>query len=134
MPEQNRLFIGGAWAKPSTGERIEVVSPHSEEVIGSAPAAGPDDVDRAVAAARTAFDTGPWPRTPTAERAALLRRVADLLQRDKDTIARTETLDTGKTLKGRQGNMSAQQFAIGDLKSIWLPVAYRPASTPSIFL
>jgi betaine-aldehyde dehydrogenase len=51
-----------------------------------------------VAAARAAFDTGPWPRIAAAERAALLRRVADLLVRDKEEIARVETLDTGKTL------------------------------------
>lgn len=57
------------------------------------------DVARAVAAARTAFDTGPWPRTPAAERGRVLARIADLLQRDRETIARTETLDTGKTLR-----------------------------------
>ena len=60
--------------------------------------AGPDDVERAVAAARTAFDSGPWRSTPAAERGALLRRVAEFLRRDKEEIARTETLDTGKTL------------------------------------
>ena len=49
-------------------------------------------------AARAAFDTGPWPRTPATERGALLGRVADLLLRDKEEIARVETLDTGKTL------------------------------------
>jgi betaine-aldehyde dehydrogenase len=60
--------------------------------------AGPDDVERAIAAARAAFDTGPWRSTTASERGALLRRVADLLVRDKEEIARTETLDTGKTL------------------------------------
>lgn len=61
-------------------------------------AGGPADTEAAILAARTAFDDGPWPRTPKAERAALLDRVADLLARDKEDIARTETLDTGKTL------------------------------------
>jgi betaine-aldehyde dehydrogenase len=90
-------FLDGAWTTGSGGTS-DVVNPFDASVIARLDQAGPDDVDRAAAAARTAFDTGPWPRTPTAERAALLRRVADLLQRDKDTIARTETLDTGKTL------------------------------------
>ena len=61
--------------------------------------AGPDDVAAAVAAARAAFDDPRgWRATPVAERAGVLRRVADLLQRDREHIARVETLDTGKTL------------------------------------
>ncbi|MCE0447165.1 aldehyde dehydrogenase family protein [Streptomyces tricolor] len=61
--------------------------------------AGGKDTVEAVAAARRAFDTGPWPRTPAAERADLLLRVAGLLARDKDALlARAESLDTGKRL------------------------------------
>jgi betaine-aldehyde dehydrogenase len=55
-----------------------------------------DDARDAVAAARTAFDDGPWPRTPAPERAALLRRLADRLEAEKDEVARLESLDTGK--------------------------------------
>ena len=90
-------FVDGAWIRGSGGD-ADVVNPFDASVVARLDQAGPEDVDRAVAAARSAFDAGPWPRTPVAERAALLRRVADLLQRDKDAIARTETLDTGKTL------------------------------------
>jgi betaine-aldehyde dehydrogenase len=75
-----------------------VVNPFDAGVIERVDQAGPDDVDRAVAAARTAFDSGPWRTTPATERGALLRRVAEFLQRDKEAIARTETLDTGKTV------------------------------------
>jgi betaine-aldehyde dehydrogenase len=91
------LFIDGTWTSGSGGS-ADVVNPFDASVLEVVDQAGPDDVDRAVAAARRAFDTGPWPGTPVAERAALLRRVADLLVRDKEEIARTETLDTGKTL------------------------------------
>jgi betaine-aldehyde dehydrogenase len=91
------LFIDGTWTSGSGGS-ADVVNPFDAGVLEVVDQAGPDDVDRAVAAARAAFDTGSWPRTPAAERAALLRRVADLLVRDKEEIARTETLDTGKTL------------------------------------
>ncbi len=100
------LFIDGTWTGPVTdtdtdtdtaGQR-EVINPADGTVLTTVDEAGPDDALRAVAAARTAFDSGPWPRTPTAERAAVLDRIADILVRDKEDIARTETLDTGKTL------------------------------------
>jgi betaine-aldehyde dehydrogenase len=91
------LLIDGTWTSGSGGS-ADVVNPFDASVVETVDQAGPDDVERAVAAARAAFDTGPWPRTAAAERAALLRRVADLLVRDKEEIARVETLDTGKTL------------------------------------
>ncbi|WP_029429788.1 aldehyde dehydrogenase [Blastococcus sp. URHD0036] len=72
----DRLFVGGHWVAPATDELIEVVSPITEEVVATVPAASPADVDAAVAAARAAFDEGPWPRMAPAERAEALRRVA----------------------------------------------------------
>jgi betaine-aldehyde dehydrogenase len=91
------LYIDGAWTSGSGGT-AEVINPFDASVVEVVDQAGPDDVEAAVAAARRAFDSGSWPGTPVAERAALLRRVAELLVRDKEEIARTETLDTGKTL------------------------------------
>ena len=64
----DKLFIGGEWVAPLSGESIEVVNPNSEDVIARVAAAGDADMDRAVAAARQAFDHGPWPTTPPAER------------------------------------------------------------------
>ena len=75
------------------------LNPFDATVLETVAEASADDVDRAVAAARSAFDDGPWPRTPAIERGRTLARIADLLQRDRESIARTETLDTGKTLK-----------------------------------
>ena len=92
------LFVDGAWGPGAQGAHDDVVDPYDQGVLARVDVAGPADVDRAVQAARAAFDTGPWPRTPAAERGALLARVADLLARDKEQIARVETLDTGKTL------------------------------------
>ena len=97
-PQRPTLFIDGAWTSGSGGT-VDVPNPSDGSIVTTIDQAGPDEVVRAVAAARSAFDTGPWPGTPVAERAALLRRVADLLVRDKEEIARVETLDTGKTLK-----------------------------------
>src|SRR5687768_15231366 len=90
-------FIDGRWT-PGAGPRVDVVNPFDGSTVETVGWAGPEDVDRAVAAARRAFDSGPWRGTSETERADLLRRVADLLQRDKEDIARVETLDTGKTL------------------------------------
>ena len=92
------LYIDGAWTAGSAGV-ADVLNPSDGSVVETVDQAGPADVERAVAAARAAFDTGPWRTTTVAERSALLHRVADLLQRDKERIARTETLDTGKTLR-----------------------------------
>src|SRR6201995_2029976 len=68
MYERDQLFIDGKWDAPDSDSVITVVSPHSEAVIGHAASAGPADVNRAVEAARAAFDTGPWPRMQPAER------------------------------------------------------------------
>jgi betaine-aldehyde dehydrogenase len=91
------LYIDGTWSRGSAGT-AEVINPFDASVVETVDQAGPDDVERAIAAARAAFDTGPWRSTTAPQRGALLRRVADLLVRDKEEIARTETLDTGKTL------------------------------------
>ena len=66
----DKLFIGGEWVAPTSGGKLEIVNPNSEEVVAVVAEAGPDDMDRAVAAAREAFDHGPWPTTAPAERGA----------------------------------------------------------------
>ncbi|HYG92638.1 MAG TPA: aldehyde dehydrogenase [Nocardioides sp.] len=66
--DRDTLFIGGDWREPATDAVLEVVSPHTEEVVARVPEAGTADVDAAVAAARRAFDDGPWPRLTSQER------------------------------------------------------------------
>jgi betaine-aldehyde dehydrogenase len=92
------LFIDGSWRDAAGGQRDDVVNPFDGSLITTVAAGGAQDTEAAILAARRAFDSGPWPRTPAAERADVLLRVADLLVRDTEQIARTETLDTGKTL------------------------------------
>ena len=92
------LFVDGVWGPGAAGVTAQVVNPFDQSVVAEVDQAEPADVDRAVRAARAAFDSGPWPRTPARERGELLARVADLLVRDRAEIARVETLDTGKTL------------------------------------
>ncbi len=97
MQVRDRLYIGGEWVAPAASEVIDVVSPASEQVIGRVPAGTPADIDRAVAAARAAFDTGPWPRTTPADRADVLDRVADILDARKDELAALITAEMGST-------------------------------------
>ncbi|HKE72368.1 MAG TPA: aldehyde dehydrogenase [Acidimicrobiales bacterium] len=93
--DRRALFIGGEWVAPTAAERFGVVSPATEEVVGHVPLAEAADVDRAVAAARQAFDEGPWPRTPPAERAEILARAAVLLTRRAPDIAEVTTHEMG---------------------------------------
>ena len=92
------LYIGGQWVRAGDGGLRDCVNPADGAVFATVDEATPEDATRAVAAARAAFDSGPWTTTPAAERAALLHRIADLLARDKEALARIETDDTGKTL------------------------------------
>lgn len=73
----DKLFIGGRWVEPTSDEVIEIISPVTETIIGSVPAAQKEDIDRAVAAARKAFDEGPWPRMSPKERAGYLVRIRE---------------------------------------------------------
>ncbi|MEQ0565490.1 aldehyde dehydrogenase [Amycolatopsis sp. NEAU-NG30] len=98
MLTRTRLFIGGSWTTPSRSELLDIVSPHDNTVIGRAAQAWPADVDRAVAAARTAFDEGPWPHTTPAERIAVLRRLAGLREKRADEIAALITAENGSAL------------------------------------
>jgi betaine-aldehyde dehydrogenase len=92
------LCIGGQWRHASDGGTRQIVNPANGSIAAVVDEATADDARDAVAAARAAFDDGAWPATPVAERAALLDRIADLLQRDKEELASLETRDTGKTL------------------------------------
>lgn len=77
--EYDKLFIGGKWTKPSTSDVIEVRCPATGEYVGKVPMAAAADVDAAVAAARAAFDNGPWPSTPPHERAAVIAAAVKML-------------------------------------------------------
>jgi acyl-CoA reductase-like NAD-dependent aldehyde dehydrogenase/thiamine pyrophosphate-dependent acetolactate synthase large subunit-like protein len=90
-----KFFIGGKWVEPLSNRKLDVISPVTEERILSYPEASQADMDRAVAAAREAFDNGPWPRMAPSERARYLRKVADLLAQRLDDIAHSWTLQVG---------------------------------------
>jgi betaine-aldehyde dehydrogenase len=91
-----KLWINGAWVAPEEGGVLSVENPATGEAVAEVAAAGPKDVEKAVQAARTAFDDGRWSRQIPKERSAALHRLADLLEADKERFARVESEDTGK--------------------------------------
>jgi acyl-CoA reductase-like NAD-dependent aldehyde dehydrogenase len=94
---KDKIFIGGEWVEPSGADPIEVVNPTTEEVMGTIPGCSPVDVDRAVAAARDAFDG--WAQTPREERARCLAAIAEGLQSRAEEITATITQELGMPLK-----------------------------------
>jgi aldehyde dehydrogenase (NAD+) len=91
-----KLFIGGVWTEPSTSEVIEVFSPATGQKVGQVPLAAEADVNAACAAARKAFDEGPWPRMTPAERQAVLANVAAAVEERSDEFKHLLSLETGQ--------------------------------------
>ncbi|MEV0525286.1 aldehyde dehydrogenase family protein [Streptomyces sp. NPDC050439] len=96
---QQTIHVGGEWRNALSGATREILDPADAKPFATIAEGGTEDTDAAIAAAREAFDNGPWPATPVAERAALLRRVADLLVRDREKIGLLESRDAGKTVE-----------------------------------
>jgi alpha-ketoglutaric semialdehyde dehydrogenase len=104
MSDRHQNFIGGVWSPPATGEYFENRNPaRRSDLIGLWPRSGPEDVDRAVRAAREGFEV--WRRTPAPERGSILKRVGDLLEDRKDEIARAATREMGKVLLETRGDV-----------------------------
>jgi acyl-CoA reductase-like NAD-dependent aldehyde dehydrogenase len=94
-----QLYIDGRWVDPRSEDQFETLNPATGEVIEEIAAAGREDAEAAVMAARRAFDDGSWgSQSAPRDRAALLFRVADMIRRDRDRLAELETLDNGKPL------------------------------------
>lgn len=95
VSSHDRLYIGGDWAAPASDDRIEVISPVTEEVIATVPAGTRADIDRAVAAARVALVSKPWASTTLEDRIALMERLRDLLVKHSDELAQVITAEMG---------------------------------------
>ena len=93
-----KLIINGERVDAVSGETYTTTNPATEEPICTVARAGAEDVDRAVRAARAAFDAGPWPKMKPAERQKILWRLGDLILEHGDELGRLETLDNGKPI------------------------------------
>ncbi|SPC20529.1 aldehyde dehydrogenase family protein [Cupriavidus taiwanensis] len=101
---QTQLYIDGQWQSPIDQGTRAIVSPADESVIAQAAEATRADARLAIAAARRAFD-GPWRQTTIRDRARLLNKIADLIDRDAEKLAHLESLNTGKTLTESRTDM-----------------------------
>src|SRR5574341_1346775 len=92
------LFINGQWVKPGAGRYFASINPATEEAITEVALAGEREADLAVAAARRAFDQGPWARMKPLERGKKLFRLAEVVEQEAEELALIESLDVGKPL------------------------------------
>ncbi|QHS11300.1 aldehyde dehydrogenase family protein [Sinimarinibacterium sp. NLF-5-8] len=96
--EKRKMLIDGKWVTAKSGEFFEVVNPATGEVIAHAPSGGKADVDAAVAAAKRAFESGPWGKITPAERGKIIWRIGDLIMKYQEELAQLEALDNGKPI------------------------------------
>jgi betaine-aldehyde dehydrogenase len=103
---EKTMHIDGVWTRAGSAATRDIINPFDQGVIAVVSEGGREDARDAVDAARQAFDRGPWPRTPGAERGRALMRLAGLIERDAEELARMETLNTGKTLEESRWDMA----------------------------
>lgn len=117
------LFIAGGWRPGQTGVTFDTHNPATGEVIARVASAGPEDVVRAVGAARRAFDEGPWRKTSGAARARVMHRIADAIEARADELARLETQNSGKPIKDALGQVNKAaacfRYYAGLAEKIW---------------
>lgn len=97
-PRQTQLLIDGEFVNSVSGKTFETINPANEEVISKVQEGDRADVEKAILAARKAFDEGPWRKTTGYERSRLMNKLADLIEKNADELAALESLDNGKPL------------------------------------
>jgi len=102
---QFRCFIDGEWVEALSGETFESIDPFTAKAWATIPKCDARDVDRAVEAARRAFDDGEWSKLTATQRGHLLRRLGDLIARDADHLAAVEVQDNGKLIAEMRGQV-----------------------------
>src|SRR5580698_118358 len=95
-PTATKLLINNRWVPSESGKTFATVNPSTGEEICQVAEADAADVEKAVKAARTAFEHGSWRKMPASQRGRLLNRLADLMEEHADELARLESLDNGK--------------------------------------
>ncbi|RRJ88251.1 5-carboxymethyl-2-hydroxymuconate semialdehyde dehydrogenase [Gulosibacter macacae] len=103
LPEKIQLYIDGEFVDATGGATFDVIDPATNEVYIQAASAQPEDVDRAVAAAKRAFDEGPWPTMLPRERSRILHKVADIVESRDDQLALIESYDSGLPITQAKG-------------------------------
>src|SRR5688500_16287075 len=99
---QTKMLIDGKWLDSTSGRTFETINPATGDVIAHVAEGEAADVDKAVKAARRAFEKGPWRKMNARERGRVLYKLADLIEKNKDELAKLESLDNGKPLSVAQ--------------------------------
>lgn len=98
ITRKQKLLINGKWVEAASGKTFASYNPATGDVLATIAEGDREDINRAVAAARAAFETGPWSTMPPAGRAKLIWKLADLLEKHAEEFAQLESLDNGKPL------------------------------------
>ena len=108
-----KMLIGGDWVEAASGKTFGVVNPANKETVAQVPEGDKEDIDRAVKAARKAFESGPWPAMTPSQRARAIHKIGDLILENLDELAEMESLDNGKPIsvaKAADVPLSADMF------------------------
>lgn len=105
--QPKKMLIGGKWVASESGKTFETYNPADGKVLAQVAEGGAADVDKAVAAARKAFEEGAWPKMSAAARAKLLYKLADAIEERTEELAQLETLDNGKPINEARGDISS---------------------------
>src|SRR5438270_9113661 len=106
ISKDRKMLINGKWVEAASGKTFPTYNPATGEVLARVAEGDREDIERAVKAARTAFDVGPWSKMTPSERGRLIWKLADLLEQHLEEFAELEMLDNGKPLKmARSGDV-----------------------------
>ena len=98
ISRKHKMLIGGKWVEAASGKTFPTYNPATGDILSQVAEGDREDINRAVQAARAAFDSGPWPRLSASERGRLIWKIADLLEQNLEEFAQLESLDNGKPL------------------------------------
>ncbi len=105
LKKRGQMYIDGVWIEAESGATRTIIYPYDKREIATVTEGDREDARKAIAAARRAFDSGPWRQTAAAERGRMIEELARLVERDKDELARLESLDTAKTFEESKVDM-----------------------------
>ena len=103
---KHAMYIDGQWTPAESGATRSIINPANGQVIAEVAEGDQEDARRAIAAARKAFDQGPWPHTPASQRGELVYKLGALIEENAEELARLESLDTGKTVEESRWDMA----------------------------
>ena len=131
-----KMLIDGQWVEAASGKTFETLNPATGEVLARVAEGEAEDINRAVTAARKAFESGPWPKLTPSQRGRLLLKLADLIEQNTEELAQLETLDNGKPIRYSRGGdvpLTADHFRYFAGWATKLEGETIPVSIPNMF-